>query len=75
MEEWVEHYILGALSEMDKHVRTGLAPLTYTQACTLIRIIVWACKHDDCPVTIEEGKDLCKAIQYISSTRPKEEEG
>lgn len=52
---------------------SGIGPLTYKQACTLIKIIGWACKHEDCDATEEEGKNLCKAIQYLSNTRPKEE--
>lgn len=51
---------------------SGIGPLTYKQACTLVKIIGWACKHEDCDVTVEDGMDLCKAIQYFSNTRSKE---
>ena len=53
---------------------SGIGPLSYKQACTLIKIISWVCKHEDCDVTEEEGMDLCTAIQYLSNTRPKDKE-
>lgn len=53
---------------------SGIGPLTYKQAMTLVKIIAWASAHDDCDVTKDEAKDLCRAIQYTFSTSPKKEE-
>ena len=53
---------------------SGIGPLTHKQALTLTKIIVWASTHEDCDVTQDEAKELCKSIQYMSTTRPEEEE-
>lgn len=52
---------------------SGIGTLTHKQALTLTKIIVWASTHEDCDVTQDEAKELCKSIQYISITRPEEE--
>lgn len=57
---------------IDTYGLTGIGLLTYRQACTLMKIIAWACKHEDCDVTQDEAKELCTAIQYRTNTRPKE---
>ena len=52
---------------------SGIGPLSYKQACTLIKIIGWVCKHEDCDVTEDDAKELCKAVQYFSNNSHKEE--
>ena len=49
---------------IDTRSNTGIGLFTYRQACTLMKIIAWACKHEDCGVTQDEAKELCDAIQH-----------
>ena len=71
MSQYYMPYIPSSMSQY--YAPSGIGPLTYRQACTLIKIIAWVCKHEDCDVTEDEAKELCTSIQYLSNTRPKEE--